>query len=218
MNSEQLATLTQLDPSSEAYFRFLLNIQSLPWWTASQYREAWSTTFLEGYVTSADTGAEKLVQASRSALLSFCENDPANIELICTTLFILIRSAIASCTDRTLVSALEATKFLFDMQIMQSSSLNWKDFLFHIKRAHYQTANIRKIDVCVRIYGALMDLEVVEGQAEEKLSSMLLHRYPSVRNIAADELWVRRGWAGLKSVDWTGAKKEDLERMREIQL
>lgn len=60
----------------------------------------------------------------------------------------------------------------------------------------------------------LMDGDAVGDRAEEKLVSMLLHRYPSVRSVAADELWVRRGWVGLRGVDWTRAKRGDLERVR----
>ncbi|KAL2060795.1 hypothetical protein VTL71DRAFT_8847 [Oculimacula yallundae] len=140
-----------LDPASEAYFRALLDMQLLPSW-----KSEWSETFLSGYVTSVN-GASDVSQASRYALVSFCE--AGNVVK-------LGRSA----------AALETIAFLIDMGIME----------------RFPSKNVK---VCTK----------------EKLVEMLLHKYPSVRNAAADELWELEG---VKGVDWTRGTMEDLEKVR----
>lgn len=214
LDDDECPTLQALDPSSTHYFQSLLDVQLAPWYTSSPYASEWSETFLSGYVTSADTGAEKLVQASRSALFSFCETSPSNTNLTCHTLLAIIKLHTPSSNDRVLVSALEVAKFLFDAGTMQHSSLSWKDLYLWLQRAHYQSANLRKIEVCVRLYGALAELGLVSGVAE-RMSGMLVHRYPSVRSLVADELWVRMGLRRLKGVDWGRAQKADVEAVRE---
>lgn len=71
----------------------------------------------------------------------------------------------------------------------------------------YRSTNVRKLQAAIKIYGGL---DVPE--ATTKLSAMLLHSYPQIRNVAADELWVAKGVG--KGVDWAKAKKPDLERVR----
>ncbi|KAI6716645.1 hypothetical protein JHW43_000904 [Diplocarpon mali] len=220
-NSDEISSLQSLDPSSTSYFLNLLYIQLLPWFTTSPHASLWSKTLLSGYVTSADTGASNLVSASRSALLSFCEASLPNICLTSQTLFLIIKSTVQSTNDRILVSALEVVKFLFDMGIMQQSNIEWSSFYFWVQKAHYQSANIRKIEICVRIYGALSELKAggsIEKKATQRLLSMLVHRYPSVRGVVADELWARREIQGLKGVDWGIAKREDVEVLRQVAV
>jgi hypothetical protein len=62
----------------------------------------------------------------------------------------------------------------------------------------------------VKLYGGLLD---VYPDATQKLTSMLLHRYPKVRNEAADTLVVKRDVG--KSVNWVKAKQIDLVKLRE---
>lgn len=53
----------------------------------------------------------------------------------------------------------------------------------------------------------------VYPEALDKLTKMLLHPIPTLRNKVADTLFTARG-AG-KGVDWSRAKKEDLAKLRE---
>lgn len=53
----------------------------------------------------------------------------------------------------------------------------------------------------------------VYPEALEKLTSMLLHPFPKVRNQVADVLFVARGVG--KGINWTRAGKEDLRRLIE---
>jgi len=78
-----------------------------------------SLDLFEGYVGSADTGSEDLVRASRAALADFCE--AGNTDRVSSTLFAVMKRNIDN--DRILVPTLEAMAFLFDVQILQQSSL-----------------------------------------------------------------------------------------------
>lgn len=51
----------------------------------------------------------------------------------------------------------------------------------------------------------------------QKLSSMLLHPFPRIRNLVAEELFVGKGVG--KKVNWTKASKGDLaELMKELGM
>ncbi len=108
-----------LAPSSQQYFASLLSLQLQEWWKSCPESLEWATNLLEGYVTSADTGSEDLIRASRGALVEFCNNGYG--DLICHQLFALTMSKV----DRVLIPTLEVIGFLFDMQIMQKSSLKY---------------------------------------------------------------------------------------------
>jgi tubulin-specific chaperone D len=53
----------------------------------------------------------------------------------------------------------------------------------------------------------------VYPEALEKLTSMLLHPFPKIRNQVADVIFVAKGVG--KGVDWTKAGKDDLRRLKE---
>jgi hypothetical protein len=104
--------------------------------------------------------------------------------------------------------------FLFDMGIMQKlqngvDGFTWRSLYILIQKAHYQSSNIRKLEACVRLYGGLME---VYPEAVERLMSMLLHRYPQIRNKAADVVFVAKGVG--KRVNWLVAKKEDVAMLK----
>jgi hypothetical protein len=78
---------------------------------------------LQGYVTSADTGNEDLVRASRAALAAFCEAGENERELICGGLFQVLMNSKGN--DRVEVPALEVIAFLFDVRIIQKSAIGY---------------------------------------------------------------------------------------------
>jgi tubulin-specific chaperone D len=146
-------------------------------------------SLFEGYVVSADAGSEDVVRASRAALLAFGHG-----ELVCQTVFAVMKN------ERVQVSAMEVMGFLFDMEIARSD----KPLFMFVQGAHYQTKNVRKLEAAVKLYGGM--------EALKKLTSILLHPYPTVRSLVAEELFVARG-VGL-GMDWGKAKKADVESVR----
>jgi hypothetical protein len=69
---------------------------------------------------------------------------------------------------------------------------------------------VRKLEAAIKVYGGLVQ---VYPEALEKLTSMLLHPFPMIRNQVADVLFAARGVG--KGVNWTKAGKEDLKRIKE---
>lgn len=57
----------------------------------------------------------------------------------------------------------------------------------------YNSHNIRKLEACIRIYGALSERSspAYYVPAKTSLGKMLTHRYPAIRGAAVDELWAR---------------------------
>jgi len=78
-----------------------------------------------------------------------------------------------------------------------------------IQNAHYKTQNVRKLEAAVKLYGALSE---VYPPAVAKLTGMLLHAYPTIRNLVAEEMFVVKGVG--KSVNWGKARKVDVEGVR----
>ncbi|TVY41842.1 Tubulin-specific chaperone D [Lachnellula occidentalis] len=146
-------------------------------------------SLFEGYVVSADAGSEDVVRASRAALVGFGHG-----ELVCETVFTVMKN------ERVQVSAMEVMGFLFDMGIARFE----KQLFMFVQGAHYQTKNVRKLEAAVKLYGGM--------EALKKLTSMLLHPYPTIRSLVAEELFVAKG-VGL-GVDWGKANKGDVERVK----
>jgi Tubulin folding cofactor D C terminal len=112
--------------SSKQYFLFLLNLQTGDWLThGPPYRVEtvdWTREFMEGYITSADTGAEDLIRASRAALAEFCEAGNTHIvyDALVRILEKQLRHDQAPNEDRVVVPCLEVVSFLFDAGLLQS--------------------------------------------------------------------------------------------------
>ncbi|KAI9742776.1 MAG: hypothetical protein M1818_003505 [Claussenomyces sp. TS43310] len=217
---DQFATYSN---SSLEYFRWLLNAQTHDWLCLpflTYQPDQWMADMIEGYVSSADTGSAGLVRVSRAALVDFCEDglamadtkqdqadETSNCEILCQVLHQVAKKNMNN--DRVLVPTLEVMGFLFDAGIMQQSHSQWRALYLLVQKAHYKTANVRKLEAAVKVYGGLLQ---VYPEAVEKLASMLLHPYPNVRNQVADMVFVTRGVG--KGVDWTKAKKDDLKNLK----
>lgn len=121
-----LETLQNTTSSSQEWFYFLLSLQHATWWIQRPMDfpvNKWSLELLSGYVTTAGAGSEDVVRASRAALVDFCLEDVANVDLICITLSRLLGNKIEEADERVLVPTLEVLVFLFDMGIAQTSSI-----------------------------------------------------------------------------------------------
>lgn len=110
------------------------------------------------------------------------------------------------------------------------------------QKAHFKTTNVKKLDAAIKIYGALVESltalpnteasnkalqqqKDVQGKQDEqsyelrikvvdKLTSILSHPFPRVREMVIEELWTR--CAVGKEIDVTakGMGKEDVARIR----
>src|SRR6266536_4721594 len=95
------------------------------------------------------------------------------------------------------------------MPLIQTNPSSWHALYILVQRAHYKTGNVRKLEAAVKLYAGLIE---VYPESLTKLSSMLLHPFPRVRNLVAEELFVAKGVG--KGVNWVKAGKGELVKVR----
>jgi len=214
--------------SSQRYFSALLRLLSLDWLAESVSNEikadqvAWISELLAGYVSSADTGNEELVIASRASLGSFCNSDPSNLDLICKGLMENLKSRQGQ--DRVLVPTLEIVAFLLNVGLLQrSAEVDARSLCLMVQKSSYKSGNVRKIDACARVYGGVAALSGMEGgvatrrrnegvaEAKKRLGALMFHPWPKVRNSVVDVVWTvvegdEEMERKLKGVDWGKAE------------
>lgn len=180
---------------------------------------AWMDELLAGYVTSADTGNEELVIASRAALTAYCKGegqdagaDQARIDGVCGALVRNLKARRGQAQqDRVVVPTLEIVAFLFSVGLWQrasASAVDLKSLCLQVQRAGYKSGNVRKIEACVKVYGGVAAMGGVDdesddttdggegarrseavAEAKRRLGALLLHPWPRVRSSVVDELW-----------------------------
>jgi tubulin-specific chaperone D len=185
------------------------------------------TELLAGFVTSADTGHETLIIASRAALCVFCDGDRSNLDLVCTGL--LENLKLHQGQDRVLVPTLEIVSFLLDVGFLwRSAEVDARGLCLLVQKSCYKSGNVRKIDACARLYGGVAALAGVgdaatrrreEGvrEARKRLGALMFHPWPKVRSFVVDVVWgvvegdeVLEG--KLKGVDWGKASSADVKK------
>jgi tubulin-specific chaperone D len=117
---EEATKFKTLSTSSPEYFNFLLDIVSKHDLKFQPDTENWRLDLMEGYVTSADTGSEDLVRASRAAIAQLCQRGKTSTDVVCSCLSSIMKSNVGN--DRVLVPAMEVLSFLFDVGIMSKMS------------------------------------------------------------------------------------------------
>lgn len=192
---------------------------------------------LAGYVTSADTGNEDLVIASRSALCEYCGASQESLDRVSTSLYRNMKARQGQ--DRVIVPTLEIIAFLLSVGLYQRTrTVDFKSLCLQSQKASYKTGNVRKLIACIKVYGGIANmgndpgglasmasdtlehkkLEAV-AEARKRLGALMLHPWPRVRTSVVDELWnVLSGHeadkAGrLKGVDWGTAEKGVLKQL-----
>lgn len=193
---------------------------------------------LAGYVTSADTGNEDLVIASRSALCEYCGASQENLDRVCASLYRNLKARQGQ--DRVIVPTLEIIAFLLSVGLYQrTKTVDFKSLCLQSQKASYKTGNVRKLIACVKVYGGIANMGNDNGpsglapmatdtleqkrreavaEARKRLGALMLHPWPRVRTSVVDELWnVLSGHeadkAGrLKGVDWGTAEKGVLKK------
>ncbi|KAK8867922.1 tubulin folding cofactor D C terminal-domain-containing protein [Apiospora arundinis] len=232
--------------SSKEYFQHLLTLDR-PDAFRKGVADHWPSsdmdclsTMLSGLVTSADTGNEELVIASRAAVASFCDESPENLSKIVGALLKNLKAHQGQ--DRVIVPTLELTAYLFHIGTLhRSQDINLRQLCLLTQKAGYKTGNVRKIEACVKVYGGVaaayqhagtvdaMPAELMskrqEGitEARRRLGALLLHPWPHVRALVIDELW---GLSSLEehasecsmaskllSVDWGRAEKALIKKV-----
>ena len=185
---------------------------------------------MAGFVTSADTGNEDLVIASRAALSDYCEESQHNVNRVCAALVRNLKNRQGQ--DRVVVPTLEIIAFLFYTGVFRGcTEIDYKNLCLLVQKSGYKTGNVRKLEACIKVYGGIAGtgthadqvplateaLEerrrqgVVEGR--KRLGALMMHPWPRVKSLVIDELWGLlsaeddNSAERLKGVDWGRADK-----------
>ncbi|KAG6009081.1 hypothetical protein E4U54_008612 [Claviceps lovelessii] len=174
MQESAAQSFQSLTFSSKAYFAALLHLVSWPS-LSDRFREhasqdpdqdhtAWMTELMAGLVTSADTGNDDLVIASRAALTDFCQASPRHLDLVCRSLMHNLR--LHPTEDRIAVPTLEIVAFLFHVGLFQAArGINLRQMCLLVQKAGYKTGNVRKIMACAKVYGGIASLSTASATA-----------------------------------------------------
>ncbi|KAM7198150.1 Tubulin folding cofactor D C terminal domain containing protein [Rhypophila sp. PSN 637] len=223
LKPEQGAKLRKDTFSSAGYFSFLLDLlpRAEEWLDQHVAAEVtadaglWMEELLSGLVSSADTGNEDLVIATRQALTEFCTRSAENSLAVYSALVRNLKSRQGQ--DRVLVPTLEVVAFLFYVGVFAkcpAGSIDYKGLCLQVQKACYKTGNVRKIEACIRVYGGLIaassglldnkgkslggdDDEEEEGikEAKKRLGALMMHPWPRVKSLVVDEIW---GWSVME--------------------
>ncbi|KAK4647244.1 uncharacterized protein QC761_123680 [Podospora bellae-mahoneyi] len=227
LKPEFRASFLQTTFSSTAYFTSLLSLpskllDSVSSSTLFSNPQEWLCSLLSGYVSSADTGNEELVIATRSALLSHCLASPDITLDIVTALISNLRTH--QKNDRVLVPTLEVLRFLLDMSVVSPEGINWKTLCLLVQKAAYKTGNVRKLEACIGLYGGVVLQGEGEGreEAKKRLGALMVHPWPRVRSAVVDQLWrvYSSGSNGeeekggkLLGTDWGATNKGSIQQL-----
>ena len=187
----------------------------------------WMAEMMAGFVTSADTGNEELVIASRAALTEFCGRSQENLGLVCSALLHNLKEYQGQ--DRVAVPTLEVIAFLFHVGLFQhNKNVNFRSLCLQTQKSGYKSGNVRKLEACVRVYGGVagMSDDDIPGvlEARKRLGALLFHPWPKVRTMVVDQIWGIMGerqeyGEKLTGVDWGMADKTQLRSVvHELRL
>ncbi|RMZ11612.1 hypothetical protein D0860_03304 [Hortaea werneckii] len=162
---------------------------------------------LEGCISCAGISGERLLQASRLALVELlCDADDALLAVHMTTFAGILKNMLTDATH--MHPALELLGFLLDMQIPQRladrTDFKWRNLLSTVQKAHHKSNDIQKIVAAVNVYRELAGVSCIRGEVLKKLVSMLkTNPYPRVRIAVAETLSITTKEERLLSVNWT---------------
>jgi len=205
------------DVSSVTYFKKTLEPLTSPTCPDWQ-REA----LIQGLLSSAGSGNEPLLQASRTALiatLSFAIKD--SLTSFLTTLTSILKTQIATQADTT--PTLELLAYLFDslpLADLVNGDFKWRNVLAYVQKSHFKSTLVGKIVAAVDVYRGLGAVDGVRDDVVKKLIGMArTNPYPRVRMAAVEALWCLTGSESLKEGGWMGVvgekEKEVLEKIEE---
>lgn len=141
------------------------------------------SSIVQGIVHSITSGTESLVRLSRLALIQSISNESSD-GMSARVLDILVTLLEDSYNDdRQAVPLLETISFVMERQIEQRGDeyeLLGRRLWNVVRKAHFKSTNVRKLDAAVTVYGALAREGGMRINALRKLRDMLLHPYPSV--------------------------------------
>ncbi|KAG8630486.1 hypothetical protein KVT40_002105 [Elsinoe batatas] len=204
-------SLTLPDASSQSHFRSSL----LP--LLNPDAPSWTSTALIRGLASASTGAEPLVQASRSAFQDIIlSSTPASAEHILTSLSASLAWHITTSNNPEPLLTLLAFALDSTPLIPLCPSFAWRVLLSRVQKSHFKSSISSKLLAAVEVYRSLASVEGIREEVIKRLEGMAKgNPVGRVRYAAAEALWVVTGREGLRGVDFMGKKGREVEGVLE---
>ena len=186
------------DVSTEGYYRHLLELLTI---------ESLREPLVVGLCSSIG-GPEDVNRACCSAFTSLAINKKGNertlfVRSVITTLLKYL-DKLAPGEDHDIVPVVEFLTFILNQDLVTEASLQTEEVNIWnvVQKVHVSTSGIERIDAVVRLCSALESFATLRTRALDKMTRQLLHRYPRVRNAAADILYASCLNEDLLRADW----------------
>ena len=182
------------DVSSIEYYLQLFELLSV-WWLQKY--------IIAGLVSSAAAGTDDIGRASRGALtLHTLHKNRSQQQPVLDSIFACLIEHLEQTVadDREAIPAMETVAFFLEQQLDNATESSTK-VLRVMQRAHTPTSTIQRLEAATKVYSALCNTDQ-RKVALDKLTRLLLHRYPKVRADAADTLHLHTSEISLVSCDW----------------
>ena len=174
-----------------------------------------------------------MLLGARAALAAHADEIAlAHLEDLCTSLLNIIKSNITdgktSASDRLLIPAMDVWGFLLEINVLDrldsiEESEKYTSLVDYVGKARRTYTNVRKIEAAIKVYFGILSTPVFmhsHSKAATELCNLLLHQFPSIRNAAADALFMQYPHCRLlQTVNWTERtemKKEDIRAVRKF--
>ncbi|RMZ85626.1 hypothetical protein DV737_g561, partial [Chaetothyriales sp. CBS 132003] len=189
------------DVSSEAYYRHLLELMR-----TEKLREHLVIGLYSSY-----GGTDEVNRASCTAFASFTldidmDSRPDFVHMVLRTL-VKHLTDIAPGEDRDIVPALEFMTFILNQGFISELDrrMNCTSVWDMIQKVNHPTCSLERTNTITQLYGVLALVPLMRAKSLDKLTRQLLHRYPKIRNGAADILYGLYLEEDFANVDWNAA-------------
>ena len=189
------------DVSSEEYFLQIANLL-----TIDEFRPK----LLLGLATSVAGGSEELSRACCSAILRMAaEQDSSNKAVPLSTIMttsLRELGQMANSDDRDVIPFIDFFAFVVEQELISDHFLMAEEYRIQLwstlQKVHHPKASSERIESCIKLYHALLHKDDFRTKSLDKLTRQLLHRFPIVRNAAANVLYTASPQEELISINW----------------
>lgn len=183
-----------LSTSDIAYFEYLLRCSN---------HLIVQKAVVSGIITSASSGNENLIRASRTAITNYIETARSqDVDQFHSILLEIIPDAMPD--GRLLRPGLEVLGFVLDVdseERVKDDFSGWRKLLRAMPEIRRRSTDIRTLEAIVRIYAGLERYDDLWMQCQNSLRKLLAHRFPKIRLAAAAALYVIQPDARLERMD-----------------
>jgi tubulin-specific chaperone D len=169
------------DVSSTAYYKQLLELLEVDWLRAP---------IIGGIVSSAAAGSELLGIASRGAIVAYIQEQDGEVQLDVYMMFltVLIKQLRASASeDRVAIPTMELLAFLIEQTTSNArhseAQHQYLELLEVMEMIHGPSSSLPRVEAAMHIYSSLVTVPETGTRALDRLTRLLLHRYPKVRTL-----------------------------------